>query len=202
VARTSAWAPFWLLSAAVVGLGACSVPREVHEPLHYPEAKIAASTLDLQVSDARPPPRSASQRELTLPADFEATARARLSPLILGQGPKLGVQVAVAHAEAIEIVDARGEMTRVSVTFDFEVSVQGGPTLRRAETHSDSDLPRDEATPEELLFVLRATALDAFDRYWANPATEAALNKDLAAYGKRHPLTPGQEPAQLGSGGK
>lgn len=202
MAGTSAWAQVGLWVLAVVNLGACSVPREVHEPRHYPEAKVAVSVLDLQVSDARPPPSSASERELTLPADFEPTARARLAPLVLGQGPKLTVQVAVAHADAIELVDARGEMTRVSVTLDFQVSVQGGPTLRHAETHSDSDLPRDEATPEEILFVLRATALDAFDRYWANPATEAALNKDLAAYQQRHPLTPSEEPAQLGSSGK
>jgi hypothetical protein len=31
---------------------------------------------------------------------------------------------------------------------------------------------------------LNATALDAFDRYWADPKTSAALNSDLAAYGK------------------
>jgi hypothetical protein len=202
LAQTFAGARIELLGAALLACASCSVPREVHEPLHYPAAKIAASALELEVSDARPPPSSASQRELILPSDFEPTARARLLPLVLGQGPRLSVHAAVAHADAIDLVDARGEMTRVSVTLDFEVSVQGGPTLRRAETHSESDLPREEATSEEILFLLHSTALDAFDRYWANPATEAALNKDLAAYQKRHPLAPSQEPAQLGSDGK
>jgi len=78
-------------------------------------------------------------------------------------------------------------MTRVSVTLDFEVKVQGGPLLRRAQTQSQSDLRREDATPEEVGFLLNTTALDAFDRYWANPKTSAALNADLAAYGKAKP---------------
>ena len=175
MARTSAWAQFWLLGGSIVGFG-CSVPREVHEPLHYPEAKVAVSALDVELRDARPAPSSASQRELILPADFESTARARLAPLILGQGPKLTVQVAVAHAEAIDLVDARGEMTRISVTFDLEVSVPGGPTLRRAETHSDSDLPRDEATPE----ILRPPRQE-FGRREKRVTAEASYRRSRAA---------------------
>ena len=57
----------------------------------------------------------------------------------------------------------------------------------RAQTQSQSDLRREDATPEEVAFLLNTTALDAFDRYWANPKTSAALNADLAAYGKAKP---------------
>ena len=166
---------------------ACRVPREVHEPLAYPDTKISASSLLLEVIDARSAPTSASERQLLLPQDFEATAQARLARMPSGQGPALTVNALVSAADVVELVDARGEMTRVSVTLDFEVKVQAGPLLRRAQTQSHSDLPREEATPEEVNFLLNATALDAFDRYWADPKTSAALNADLAAYGKARP---------------
>jgi hypothetical protein len=165
---------------------ACGVPREVHEPLAYPDTKISASSLVLEVIDARSGSTSAGQ-QLVLPKDFEATAQARLARLPSGQGPALSVNTLVSAADVIELVDARGEMTRVSVTLDFEVKVQGGPLLRRAQTQSQSDLRREEATHEEVNFLLNATALDAFDRYWANPKTSVALNGDLAAYGKAKP---------------
>jgi hypothetical protein len=166
---------------------ACGVPREVHEPVAYPDTKIFASALVLEVIDARSAPKSASEQQLLLPQDFEATAQGRLARMPSGQGPTLTVAALVSAANVSELVDARGEMTRVSVTLDFEVKVQGGPLLRRAQTESQSDLRREEATPEEVNFLLNATALDAFDRYWANPKTIAALNGDLAAYGKAKP---------------
>jgi hypothetical protein len=163
------------------------VPREAHEPLAYPDTKISASSLLLEVIDARAAPTSASERQLLLPQDFEATAQARLARMPSGQGPTLTVNALVSAADVVDLVDARGEMTRVSVTLDFEVKVQAGPLLRRAQTESHSDLAREEATPEEVNFLLNATALDAFDRYWADPKTSAALNADLAAYGKARP---------------
>lgn len=177
-----------LLCCSLAGaLGpACRVPREVHEPLAYPDTKISASSLLLEVIDARSAP-SASERQLLLPQDFEATALARLARLASGQGPTLTVNALVSAADVLELVDARGEMTRVSITLDFEVKVQAGPLLRRAQTQSHSDLAREEATPEEVNFLLNVTALDAFDRYWADPKTSAALNADLAAYGKARP---------------
>jgi hypothetical protein len=165
---------------------ACSVPREVHEPVAYPDTKISASSLALEVIDARSGSTSVGQ-QLRLPQDFEATAQGRLSRMPSGQGPALTVNTLVSAADLIELVDARGEMTRVSVTLDFEVKVEGGPVLRRAQTQSQSDLRREDATPEEVNFLLNTTALDAFDRYWANPKTSAALNADLAAYGKARP---------------
>jgi len=176
-----------LFCSLSVALGAaCGVPREVHEPVAYPDTKISASALTLEVIDARSGSTSAGQ-QLLLPQDFEATAQGRLARMPSGQGPALTVNALVSAADLIELVDARGEMTRVSVTLDFEVKVQDGPLLRRAQTQSQSDLRREEATPEEVKFLLNATALDAFDRYWANPKTSAALNADLAAYGKAKP---------------
>jgi hypothetical protein len=187
----------WLLLLVAVG---CRVPREVHEPLEYPKATLAASALTLRVSDPRPPPRGPEQRDLVLPDDFEPTARAHLARLGLSQGPHLVVNVSVTRAETRDLVDARGEMTRVSVDLGFEIGVNGGPTLRRADTHSESDLPRDEATPEEIALLLRTTALDAFDRYWANPATEHALNRDLAAYQARPQRLRAPEPGEAKTG--
>jgi hypothetical protein len=166
-----------------VYLSACaSVPREVHEPRSYPEAKLSASAITLEVVDSRPAPNSPSVRQLLLPGDFEATAQGRLTQMLSGQGPPLDVIAFVSGGGADDIVDARGEMTRISVQLEFEVKVKDGVLLRRAQTQSSSDLPRDEATPEELNLLLRSTSLDAFDRYWADAKTTASLNEDLAAY--------------------
>jgi hypothetical protein len=108
-----------------------------------------------------------------------------LTGLLAGHGPALDVIVHVVAADEAELVDARGEMTRVSVKLSLEVSVKDGPVLRHAESGSSSDLPRDEASDEEVEFVLEATALDAFDRYFANPDTLLTINRDLAAYANK-----------------
>jgi hypothetical protein len=96
------------------------------------------------------------------------------------------VLVGVAAADELELVDARGEVTRVLVRLQFEVKVKDGPVLRRAESQASADIPRDEASPEEIELVLGATALNAFDRYWANEATLAGLNRDVSAYVQKH----------------
>jgi hypothetical protein len=175
---------------AVLGLcamlvTACRVPDRVHEPREYPALKIASRSLELRVVDERPANTDPSVRELLLPDDFEARARARLSTQLSGAGPQLRVVVSLAQLEALEIVDARGEMTRVVCRFEVEIGSGDGPVLRRAETQSNADLPRDEATAEEIATVLDATALDAFDRYFADERTLEALNRDLAAQGER-----------------
>jgi hypothetical protein len=160
---------------------ACSVPRQVHEPREYPPIKLQTSKIDVSVVDSRPSPTDPALRQLVLPADFEARARQRLLSLVAGQGEELAVTLSVAALDELEIVDARGEMTRVLVRFDVEIRAQGDVVLRRAESQSTSDLPRDEATPEEIQFVLDATAIDAFDRYFADAHLLEALNRDLAA---------------------
>jgi hypothetical protein len=167
-------------------LAACaSVSREVHEPRVYPETKIDAASMALEVVDSRPAPKSATVRQLLLPSDFESTAQQRLNRMLAGQGPGLQVIAYVNDGTAMDLEDERGEMTRVLIKLEFEVKVKDGPQLRRAQTESSSDLPRDEATPEEIALLLRSTSLDAFDRYWADPKTTAALNGDLNAYSHR-----------------
>jgi hypothetical protein len=68
---------------------------------------------------------------------------------------------------------------------ELEVKLRGGLVLRRATTESRSDLPPDEATPEEVEFVLEATAIDAFDRYFADADVLAAINRELLAQNAR-----------------
>jgi hypothetical protein len=165
----------------------CRVPREVHEPRPYPQIKLESSAIRVVVLDSRPPVATPSEQRLVLPGDFEANAQRRLTSLLAGHGPSLHVRVQLGAADAVDVLDARGEMTRVVVTLDFEVTVASGVQLRTAQSQSSSDLPRDEATPEEINFVLGATALDAFDRYWANPDTLTRLNRDLSAYTEKHP---------------
>jgi hypothetical protein len=173
------------LLAAACWLGCAGVPRDVHEPRAYPDVKVSAASIGLEVVDSRPAPNSPNARQLLLPRDFEAAAAQRLSQLASGQGPALSVVAFVNAAGADDLVDSRGEMTRVAVKLEFEVKVQEGQVLRRAQSESQADLPRDEATPEELARLLRATSLDAFDRYWAEAKTLTALNADLAAYASR-----------------
>jgi hypothetical protein len=166
-------------------VGCAGVPRAVHEPRPYPEVKLTASAVTLEMVDSRPAPTSPMARQLLLPGDFEASAQGRLNRMLSGQGPALEVIAYVNDGAAVDITDARGEMTRISVKLDFEVKVKDGPQLRRAQAESTSDIPRDEATPEEIDLVLHSTSLDAFDRYWADVKTTNALNGDLAAYSSK-----------------
>jgi hypothetical protein len=170
--------------ALVAGLG-CRVPREVHEPREYPPVQLHAQALELEVVDAREAGTDPSQRQLSLSADFEALARARLSSRLSGSGPAVAISVGVAGADELPIVDARGEMTRVLVRLAIEIRPKDGVVLRRAETQSTSDIPRDEATLEEVAFVLDATAVDAFDRYFADADVLESINRELDAYAQR-----------------
>jgi len=172
---------FWLLSSS-----GCSVPRQAHEPRPYPETRVDASRVELHVQDTQPGNLPPSVQQLSLPKSFSASAQARLNGVLAGHGPALDVTVHVLAADEAELLDARGEMTRVRVKFGLEVRAEDGPVLRHAESESSSDLPRDEATDDEVEYLLLATALDAFDRYFANPDTLLSINRELAAYAGRH----------------
>lgn len=174
-------------------LAGCSVPRHVHDPLPYPETKLASSGFELEVIDPRPVAVAPFSQQLTLPNDFEARARRRLTEVIGGEGPPLQVRVTVVAIDELELVDARGEMTRVVVRLNIEVEVEDGPVLGRVEAQSSSDLPREEASADEIALVLEATANNAFDRYWANPATATRLNRELAAYRRKRAAAPPEE---------
>lgn len=174
-----------LALGAVLALGGCRVPREVHEPREYPSVKIEARALELSVTDPRPANTDPGIRELTLAADFEPRARARLASLLSGQGPELAVTLLLDQLQATDIVDARGEMTRVACRFEIEIRVKDGPVVRRGETQSTADLPREEANGEELAFLAGSTADDAFDRYFADAGRLEALNRELQAQAAR-----------------
>jgi hypothetical protein len=168
----------WLASSLL----ACSVPRRVHEPIEYPKIQIQSTQLGLHVVDERPVPTTAAEYVLPLPGGFEPSARSRLQALLGGDGPALDVLVHVLTADDREITDARGEMTRILVKLAVDISIHEGPVLRHAETQSNSDLARDEATPDEVAFLLDVTLRDAFDRYFSNAEMLTRLNRDLAAY--------------------
>lgn len=145
--------------------------------------QLPVADLRLELADSRPPPVSDRLRVLALPADFAARAQARLSQLARGDGERLQVRAIVAAAQATEIVDARGEMTRVEVDLEFETRVADGPMLKRGRGHAQQDIPRDEADDDEVARVLDATALDALERYWGSSETLDGLKRELAAYG-------------------
>jgi hypothetical protein len=149
------------------------------------ELKVAASALRLEVIDHRPAPVGDRRLVLELPADFQARAQERLDVRRQGEGDALDVRAVVAAAQATEIVDARGEMTRIEVSLDFETRVVDGPLLKRGRGHAQEDIPRAEADDAEVARVLATTALDAVDRYWGSEETLVGLNRELAAYRSR-----------------
>lgn len=154
----------------------------MHPTREYPEIKLDSREVNGVVVDARgAPDPDPNVRQLTIPSAFDPKVQSRLAGLASGKGPPLGVIVSVLVAEEEPIVDARGEMTRIRVRLELEVKLRSGLVLRRATTESRSDLPPDEATSEEVAFVLDATAIDAFDRYFADPDVLGALNRELAA---------------------
>jgi hypothetical protein len=146
------------------------------------ELKIATSALRLHVVDNRPAPVGDRRLVLELPRDFSARAQERLDQLRQGDAEALEVRAVVAVAQASEIVDARGEMTRIEVSLDFETHIADGPSLKRGRGHSQEDIPRDEADDAEIAEVLAMTALDALDRYWRSTETIEGINRELAAY--------------------
>jgi hypothetical protein len=170
---------------ALFAMGCHQTPRQVHPTREYPPIKLDSREVNGVVVDARPASNDPSVRQLSMPGGFDPKVQGRLAALASGVGPPLGVIVTVVAADEEPIVDARGPMTRIRVRLELEVKLRGGLVLRRATTESRSDLPPDEATPEEVEFVLDATALDAFDRYFADADVLAAINRELAAQNAR-----------------
>jgi hypothetical protein len=170
-----------VLGALVLaGCGGPSGARSAHDASEH---ELPVAELRLEVADSRPAPVGDRLRLLELPADFATRAQARLSRLARGDGERLEVRAVVLAAQATELVDARGEMTRVEVDLDFETRVAGGPVLKRGRGHAQQDIPRDEANDAEIARVLDATSLDALDRYWSSDETLEGLKRELAAYG-------------------
>lgn len=178
-------AVFLAVSGALLALGCHETPRQVHPTREYPPLKLDSREVNGVLVDARPPGTDPTVRRLTLPESFDPKVQARLAALASGVGPPLGVIVTVVAADEEPILDARGPMTRVRVRLELEVKLRSGLVLRRATTESRSDLPPDEATPAEVEYVLDATAIDAFDRYFSDADVLAAINRELAAQNAR-----------------
>jgi hypothetical protein len=170
---------------SLLALACHPTPRQVHPTREYPPVKLDSREVNGVVVDSRPKGMDPSVRRLSLPASFDPKVQRRLGALASGVGPPLGVIVKVAAADEEPILDARGPMTRIRVRLELEIKLRSGLVLRRATTESRSDLPPDEATPEEVEFVLDATAIDAFDRYFADADVLAAINRDLAGHSAR-----------------
>jgi hypothetical protein len=170
---------------ALLALGCPETPRQVHPTREYPAIKLDSREVNGVVVDSRAASTDPTVRRLSLPASFDPKLQARLAALASGVGPPLGVIVTVVAADEEPILDARGPMSRIRVRLELEIKLRSGLVLRRATTESRSDLPPEEATPEEVDFVLDATAIDAFDRYFADEDVLAAINRDLAAQSAR-----------------
>ena len=185
----------WGALALAVLLAACG-GRQAQAPALDPALKLQAAAARFAVVDERPAPTIASRDVLVWPAELDAALSAQLNALCAGKGIELVVSARVNAARATELVDSRGEMTRIAVELEFETRAPDGTLFKRGRGYSELDIPRAEASDDEVATQLRHTARDAFDRYWALPSTLAALNRELEAYARR-PSAPEQAvPAQ------
>jgi hypothetical protein len=168
----------------VLLLAACG-SRQTRAPVADPALKLQAAAARFTLVDERPAPAMASRDVLVWPAELDAELQARLNALCAGQGIELVVSARVKAARATELVDSRGEMTRIAVELEFETRAPDGVLFKRGSGHSELDIPRAEASDGEVGEQLSQTARDAFERYWASPATLASLNRELEAYARK-----------------
>lgn len=175
----------YVAASALLVCAGCGGSNRTSAATSASELKVVASALRLEVIDHRPAPVGDRRLTLDLPSHFAAQAQERLTRACQGDADVLDVKAVVATAQAFDVTDARGEMTRVEVSFDFETRLEGGLVLKRGRGQSQNDIPREEASDEELARVLGATALDALERYWGSSQTIESLNRELAAYRRK-----------------
>lgn len=181
----------------VIGNFACA--SDALEPAEYPEIKVNAQDFSLDVKDPRKeleeptlPPHSMYKNDKAsapraLPAAFQSGAQQRLSKLSTKQGLPLKVNVTVKQADVTFFNDYRGDFTRFDVSLGISVTTDKGVQLVKGTGASWQELPSSEASLKEQQRVFEFTALDAFDRYFADEKTLNKLNMQINAYRKAHP---------------
>jgi hypothetical protein len=175
-------------SPLVSGCGGNSGPAE------YPEVRINAAALQLSIQDPRrkfydtvTEPSDASEMGTErypqrLPRAFEQAAIARLGQITGKAGDALLVEATVSHADVSFTYEPRGRFVRYDVALKFRVTTQSGALLEKGNGAAWRELPEREANEATLAQTFEATALEAFDRYFADAEMLERVNSQLAAH--------------------
>ena len=183
--------------AATSLLGCAGARYGLQAPTGSP-AEIDAASMDLKVIDTRGAP-AADRVELRAPARLEDRAHSRvpvgmttgyklaaaehLRHLVDGDGATLEVLVEVERAEVEWSATPDGPAAKVGVVVDVTVYDADGRVLQRGKSSAEGSVPASDATPTELARAVEATALNAFDRYFAREKMVTALNRALGSRG-------------------
>jgi hypothetical protein len=76
-----------------------------------------------------------------------------------------------------------GPAAKVLVVIDCSVYDAAGTVLHQGRAGATGAVEAADATPAEITQAVQATALNAFDRYFARDKTVAALNRALEGRG-------------------
>lgn len=158
----------------------------IHSSADYSEFKLDAKSLQLSVGDTRTQDDVPDgQYRLNLPGSFETEASSRIRGMASGQGLDLKLVVKVGRADHANIETQQGERTRVDVALNFELVGPDGTVIKHGTGGAHSEIPVEQASPEEIDKVLRETALSAFDQYWADEDVIERINGNIATYRER-----------------
>ncbi len=189
------WSAIALAAASLMG---CAGSRYGLEAPSGSPPEIDAARMELKVIDTRGAP-AADRIELSAPARLEdgescrvpvglttgyklAAAR-RLQGIVDGDGSTLEVLVEVNRAEVEWSSTPEGPSARVRVAVDLTVYDANGSVLQRGKSKAEGTVEAGDVTPTELTQAVEATALNAFDRYFAREKTVTALNRALGGRG-------------------
>jgi hypothetical protein len=179
-----------LVAASLMG---CAGSRYGLEEPSYPGIEVESRVLTLRIADprlgvsseatpVRPRdlrPGASAATPVALPPQFVPAAAQRLGEVVAGEGPTLEVVAEVDRADVVWSRTSAGTTARVNVAFTFSVYAANGALLQRGSGRAMAQVPGDAVGTD----VVRATALEAFDRYWASEQTLVGLNQAIGARG-------------------
>lgn len=191
--RRAAVAALGWMSLSWMSLGwmGCSTGPQ---PAKYPDLKLNVISLELTIDDPRKRlydtvTESSDVTELgeerysqQLPSTFEQAAVQRLAKISSGDGPNLKVIATVRQADVTFRNELRGNFARFDVRLSFKVTTQSGALLDKGRGVAWQELPEREMNAESLAGTYRATALAAFDQYFADEEILRTINSQLARY--------------------
>lgn len=165
----------------------------------YPDMKVRSPVLELVIEDPRKAIAQTFDRPgevyrdesvsapQKLPDGFEQKAIERLSRITGDGGLNLKVVTSVERADVTFSNDFRGDMTRYDVKLKFRVTTEEGTVITKGSGQTSQELPNEEATAGEMRRVFLATALNAFDQYFASEDTLEKINAKVDAYLRANP---------------
>lgn len=192
--------PLHTLTSGLIGLTLLVACGGAPSPAEYPEVTLPASGFEIVVNDPRKEwtqpilePQIMTQGEedtyaQQLPEGFESRAREHLSRVTGTSGPQLTVTTEVRRSDVTFYNDKfRGDFVRYDVVLGFVVKTPSGALLTKGSAGTWQELPHEQATSHEMRRVFMATAIGAFDKYFADEETLSKIETELERYLQAHP---------------